>query len=76
MRVVFASVLVGSRASFSLGREAPLLVGLVLVLSGGVLDTRLRYQERGGVARLASVGLVGAGLLIAITITALSTTHS
>ena len=74
--VVFASVFASSRASLSLDREALLLVALILLLSGGVLDTRLRYQERGGVARLASVGLVGAGLLIAITITALSTTHS
>ena len=73
---VLALLYAGRHASFSLGREALLLVGFACVLSGGVLDTRLRYQERGGLARVMSVGLVGAGLMIAIAVTALSTTHS
>lgn len=47
-----ALVYAGRQASFSLGRDALILVGFVFLLSGGVLDTRLRYQERGGLARV------------------------
>ncbi len=74
--VVFALVYAGRHASFSLGREVLLAVGFAFFLSGGVLDTRLRNQERGGFARVMSVGLAGTGLMMVMAVTALSTTHS
>lgn len=63
---VLALVYAGRHASFTVSREALLLVGFVFLLSGGFLDTRLGYQERGGLARVMSVGLAGTGLMIAI----------
>jgi hypothetical protein len=72
--LVPAVVYAGRHGSFSLAREALLLVGFVLLLGGGFLDTRLRDQERGGIARMMSFGLAGAGLMIALAVTAVSTT--
>lgn len=67
---------VGGHASFTASRAALFLVALVLVLSGGVLDTRLRYQERGRLARVLSIGLAGIGLMIALVVAVLGTTSS
>ncbi len=73
---IVAVVYAGRHASFTPGRVALLLVGFALLLSGGVLDTRLRYQERGGLPHLASMGLAAIGIMIAIAVTVLATYHS
>jgi uncharacterized membrane protein HdeD (DUF308 family) len=73
---VLGLVYAGRHASFTASREALFLLALILVLSAGVLDTRLRYQERGRLARALSIGLAGIGLMIAFVVIALGTTFS
>jgi hypothetical protein len=73
--VVLAVVYAGRHASFTTIRELLLLAGVALFLTGGALDMRLHYQERGGRARVMSLGLAATGLMIAIAVTALSITY-
>jgi hypothetical protein len=74
--LVVAFVVLGRHGRYTTGREALLLVGFALMLVGGFIDTRLRYQERRGPARVASLALTGLGIGIALVVTALSGAHT